>query len=80
MPALLGQIPTHALRRLSPTHGICGESYPYQRSADPVGQSGKCSDESVGRGPSVRMLRMPLSAPTKLFPLSTETPEASESV
>ena len=30
--------------------------------------------------PSVCMLQMPLSAPTKLFPLLTETPEASKSV
>ena len=77
---MLEQIPTQALRRLSPTHGTCGESYPYQRSADPAGQSGKYGDESVGGSPSVRTLRMPLSAPTKLFPLSAGTPEASESV
>lgn len=61
---LLARILTHAFRRLPPTHGICDESYLYQRSADPAGKSGKCGDESVG-GPSVRMLRMPLSPPTK---------------
>jgi hypothetical protein len=76
----LARVLTQALRRLPPTHGIYDESHLYQRSADPAGKSGKCRDESVDESPSLRILRMPLSAPTKIFPLTTGTSESSESV
>jgi hypothetical protein len=72
----LARVLMQALWRLLPTHKICGKSYLYQKCVDPAGKSGKCGDESVGESPSVRMLRMPLSPPTKLFPLTTEAPES----
>jgi len=77
---LLARVLARGLRRLPPTHGICDESYLYQRSADPAGKSGKCGDEFVGGSPSFRMLRMPLSARTKLFPLTADASESSESI
>jgi len=76
----LSRVPTQALRRLPPSHGICDESYLHQRSADAAGKSGKCGDEFVCESLSFRMLQMPLSAPTKLFPLTTEASDSSESV
>ena len=74
---VLARVLAQALWRLPPTHGICDESYLYQRSAHPAGKSGKCGYEFVCESPSVRMLEKPIPARTKIFSLA---PDASESV
>jgi hypothetical protein len=71
---------THLATHLSPAHKTRDESYLDQGFADPAGILREGGDEPIGDSPSVRILRMSLSAPTKLFPLATEAFSASESV